>query len=226
MMSEKFDSNESEPPKLLNISLEQGKVLVRRIEDCLKEYPSAALFVLLDFGASPLETIMKELDSDVNLDIKHLRLGRDSVQKLGLFSVKDLLVEIGKSNVEFLLTITRNKKLIVLIDDIEYEGKTLDLAEKLIKSVNPKCEVVKFPIIKSSQQLLPGSDAWQFALFDDVGMVNGYRMPWEVDQNKFVGRKVDKKANMRTIPVENLDYLAISLEKDLQEVSKYFKNSQ
>ena len=222
-MSENFDSNESELPKLSNINLEQGKVLVSRIEDCLKGNSNADLFILLDFGAAPLEIIMRELSPDLNLDIQHLRLSRDSVQRLGSFSVRDLQVKIGRPNIEFLQTITGGKKHIVLIDDIEYEGKTLNLAEMVIKSVNSKCEVVKFPIIKSSQHVLPGSDAWPFALFDDAGMVNGYRMPWEVDQNSFVGRKVDGKANMRTSPGDNINPLAISLRKDLQKVSKYFK---
>lgn len=36
-MSENFDSNELEPPKLSHISLEQGKVLVGRIDSCLKQ---------------------------------------------------------------------------------------------------------------------------------------------------------------------------------------------
>lgn len=224
-MSENFDSNELEPLKLSNISLEQGKVLVSRIENCLKGNPNADLFILLDFGAAPLEIIVRELSPDLNLDIQHLRLSRGSVQRLSSFSVKDLQVKIGKPNIEFLQTITGDKKHIVLIDDIEYEGKTLNLAEMIIKSVNSECEVVKFPIIKSSEQVLPGSDAWPFALFDDTGMVKGFRMPWEVDQNKFVGRRVDERANMHTIPVDSLDPLATSLKKDLQEVSKYFKNS-
>lgn len=97
-MSENFDSNESDPPKLSNISLEQGKVLVSRIENCLKGNTNADLFILLDFGAAPLEIIMRELSPDLNLDIQHLRLDRDSVQRLGSFSVKDLQAKIGKSN--------------------------------------------------------------------------------------------------------------------------------
>lgn len=210
-MSENFGSNESEPPRLSNINLEQGEVLVSRIESCLKRNSNADLFILLDFGAAPLETIMKELSPDRNLDIQHLRLGRDSVQRL------------AKSDLKFLQAITGGKKHIVLIDDIEYEGKTLNLAKVVIKSVNSECNVIKFSIIKSSHRVLPGSDAWPFALFDDAGMVKGYCMPWEVDQNRFVGRRVDEKANMRTSPVENLDPLAISLKKDLQKVSKYFK---
>lgn len=224
-MSENFDSNESEPPKLFNMSLEQGKVLVRRIENCLKENSNADLFILMDFGAAPLETIMKELRPDLDSNIEHLRLGRDYVQRLGSISVTDLQTKIDKSNIEFLRTITDGKKHIVLIDDIEYESKTLNLAETLIKFVNSECGVIKFPVIKSPQQAIPDGDAWPFALFDDAGMVNGYSMPWEVNQNKFVGRMVDGKANMRTISVDNLDPLAISLRKDLQNVSKYFKNS-
>ena len=223
-MNENVDSNELEPLRLSKISIEQGKILVRRIEKCLKENPKADLFVLLDFGAAPLEIIMREFTPDLNLDIQHIRLDRDSVRKMGSFSVKELQEKLGKSNTQYLQAITSGKEHIVVIDDIEYEGKTLNLAELVIKSVNSKCEIVKFPIIKSSQYVLPGSDAWPFALFDDVGMVSGYRMPWEVDQNKFVGRIVDRGSNMRTIPVENPDYLAISLRSDLQSVSKYFKN--
>lgn len=222
-MREYFDSNESDPPKLSNISLEQGKVLVSRIKDCLKGNTKADLYILLDFGAAPLEIIMRELSPGMNLNIQHLRLGRDSVHRLGSFSVRELQVKIGKPNLEFLQAITEGKKRIVLIDDIEYEGKTLNLAEMVIKSVNSKCVIVKFPIIKSSQNILPGSDAWPFALFDDTGLVKGFRMPWEVDQDRFIGRRADGKVDMRTSPEENLDPLALSLSNDLQSVSKYFK---
>lgn len=222
-MSENLDSNEFGQEGLSNISLEQGKILVRRIEDCIRENSSADLFVFLDFGAAPFEVIMRELNQDPNLDIQHLRIDRNLVRKLGKPPIKDLQIKVGKLNIEFLKTITENKKHIVLIDDIEYEGGTLALAEMIIKSVNPKCNVVKFPIIKSTQTTFPGSDAWPFALFDDVGMVNGYRMPWETDQDKLVGRKVDERISMRTVSVDNPDRRAISLTRDLQMVSKYFK---
>jgi len=222
-MRENSDLNEFEPLRLSTISLEQGKVLVSRIENCLKGNTNADLFVLLDFGAAPLEVIMRELTPGMNLNIQHLKIDRDSVQRLGSFSARELQVKIGKPNMEFLRGIIEGKKHVVLVDDIEYEGKTLNLAETIVKFINSECEIVRFPIIKSSQNVLPGSDAWPFAVFDDVGLVKGFRMPWEDDQSRFVGRRIEGKIDMWTSPVDNLDPLSVSLKNDLQKVSEYFK---
>ena len=53
MMSENFDSKESELIKLSNISLEQGRILVSRIGECLVQNYNADL---LDWFINPTPT--------------------------------------------------------------------------------------------------------------------------------------------------------------------------
>lgn len=220
-MSENFDSKESEPPNLSHISLEQGKVLVGRIDSCFKQNPDTDLVIFVDFGAAPLETVVRELDP--NLTIEHLKLDANLVRTLANLSQHDLKRSIGADNADFLQKITADKKHIVLIDDVEHTGATLQLAQNLFRSFNPDCSVIKFSIIKSSESIMPGSDEWPFAQLDDSGLVKRLKMPWEDNQDKFVGREVDKRANMRTVPSRNLHPLSLSLKQDIQAVLKYFK---
>lgn len=224
---------ENNPPVLTHISLEQGRVLVRRVAECLNQNLGADLYILVDFGAEPLEAVIREFNTDSDINIEHVRvtrnfsrglsrnLGAQWKQKILTLPIKVLQEKIGKSNYEFLKQIVAQKKHIVLVDDIEYEGGTLDFVETLIKSINPECKTVKFPIIKSSQEISAKDDGWPFALFDDLGMIKGYKMPWEDDQAQYVSRAVDPKANMKTISRESPQ--ASSLKQDLQRVTWYFK---
>lgn len=212
---------ESEPPKLSHISLEQGKVLVERITSCLQQNVDADLIILVDFGAAPLETLVREYDP--SLKIEHLKFDTNSVQGLERVSQNDIERLIGVGNVDFLQKITTNKKHIVLIDDIEHSGTTLQVAKNLVTTFNPECDVTKFSIIKSTEPTVPGSNEWPFAQFDDSGLVKRLKMPWEDGQYKFVSREVDNSASMRTVPSHNLHPWSLSLKQDLQAVSKYFK---
>lgn len=236
-MSEHGLTNEPEirPPELKYISLEQGEVIVRRISMCLEQNPQADLYILIDFGAEPLETVVRELGLGSDLNIDHIRITRSLAhefmrglgtgwKQLILRMHKEAMEDrLGKTNFEFLQNIVAQKKYIVLIDDIEYEGRTLDLTETLIRYVNPDCQIVRFPMIRSTQNFDLKDDGWPFALFDDMGMIKGYRMPWEENQAQFLAREADRKASLRTVSKTDPDRLAILLRKDLQKVTQYFK---
>lgn len=229
-MSEDSDLKEpkNSPPRLSHINLEQGEVLVRRIGPCLKQNPDADLYLLINFGAAPLETIVRELSAG-DPNIGHLRITRNIARKLKEqldsrpeFDSNFLKTEIGEANCDFMQQTVGGKRNIVLIDDIEHEGTTLSIAEALIRSFSQDCMVTKFPIIRSGRDIAPDDDEWPFALIDDLGVTKGYKMPWEENQHRFVGREVDPNARMKTNPVRDRDPLADSLELDLRKVTQYF----
>jgi hypothetical protein len=204
--------------------------------ECLGENKEADLFILIDYGAAPFETIIKELEVDNPTEISHLILTRTQSRKLrnkldiNLAETSqtvplDVLQEnLGLSNLEFIQDLVRAKKHVVLIDDIEHEGITFDVLEVMIRSLNRDCKIVKFPVIKSQQIIKPDEDQWSFALLDDLGLTKGLKMPWEDKQSEFIGRVADSKISMKSVPKENPSPLAEALKKDLKSVTNYIKN--